>query len=161
MPVFQWLRYYYMSAFEYNPINHCHIISKCPWCPQVLWIWSLFSGQPLIILSLSCCRWSSCEVACCNCCITMQSGMFVVVYMASTFNCMSGISSSIFSLWFCLESHLAMNRSGPGLFMILTLYLCILRRIHCILWDSIATSFLKIATSALWSVIILTYLAKQ
>ena len=37
MPVFKRPRYYYMSAFEYDPINHCHVISKCPVCLYFLW----------------------------------------------------------------------------------------------------------------------------
>ena len=90
----------------------------------------------------------------------MQSGMFVVVCMTSIFNCMPGISASLFSVWFCLESQSAMNRSGPGLYLILTLYWCILSSLHCILCDNGATSFLKIATSSLWPVIILTSLTK-
>ena len=48
-----------------------------------------------------------------------------------------------------LESQSAMNRSGPGLYVIMTLYLCILSRIHCSLCDSIAMSFLNITTSGL------------
>ena len=84
-----------------------------------------------------------------DCCIFMQSGMFVIVCMASICNCMPGISASLFSLWFCLESQSVMNRSGQGLYMILTLYWCILGRIHSILHDSILTSFLNIATSGL------------
>ena len=71
----------------------------------------------------------------------MQSGMFVVICMASIFHCMSGISPSLFSFWFCLYSQSAMNRSGPGLCMILTIYWIILTRIYCSLCDSIATSF--------------------
>ena len=102
------------------------------------------------------CRWSSCEIAWHNCCIFMQFGMFVVVFMASTFNCMLHISSSLFSLWFCLKIQFAVKRSGPGLYMIVTVYCCILGRIQCILWDSVATSFLKVATSGLC--IILTFL---
>ena len=34
-------------------------------------IWSLFSGQPLMLCSLSCCRCSPCEAACCSSCILM------------------------------------------------------------------------------------------
>ena len=79
----------------------------------------------------------------------MQSGMFVIHCMASIFNCMSGTSMSLSSLLFCLESLSVMNRSSLGLYMILTLYWCILSRIHCILCDNVATSFLKIAISGL------------
>ena len=79
----------------------------------------------------------------------MQSGIFVVVCMVLIFNCMPGISASSFSEWFCLESQSVMNRSGPGLYMILNLDWCILSRIHCILCDNVATSFLKITTNGL------------
>ena len=103
-------------------------------------IWFPFSGQPLMMYTFSCCRWSSCDVACCNCCIVMHSGMFVIVCMASIFNCMPGISASLFSVCFCLESQSAMNRSGLGLHIFLTLYWCILSRIHCILCEKFAMS---------------------
>ena len=74
--------------------------------------------------------------------------MFMVFCMTSIFNCMPGISASLFSVWFCLESQSVMSRSSPGLYMILTLYWCILRRIHCILCNNVM-SLLKIATSGL------------
>ena len=70
----------------------------------------------------------------------MHSGMLVVVCVASIINCMPGISASLFFLWFCLESQPAMNKYGSGLYMILTLFWCILSRIHFNLCDSIATS---------------------
>ena len=124
-------------------------------------IWSLSSCQHLMMYPFSCCRSSSCDVACCNWCIVMHSGVFVVVCMTSIFNCMPGISASLFSAWSCLESQSVMNRSGPDLYMILTLYLCILTRIHCILCDNVATSLLKIATSGLWFITIFTSLAKK
>ena len=66
--------------------------------------------------SFSCCSCLPCDVACCNCCIVIQSGMFVVVCMASILNCMPGVSVSLFSM--CLESQSVMNRSGLGLYMI-------------------------------------------
>ena len=46
----------------------------------------------------------------------------------------------VFDLCF-LECQSAMNRSSPGLYISLTLYWCILSKIHCILCDNIATSF--------------------
>ena len=79
----------------------------------------------------------------------MQPGMLVVVCIASIFSCMTGIFPSLFFLWFCLESQSAMNRSSPGLYMILTLYWCILSRIHCSIYHSVAMSFLNIATGGL------------
>ena len=51
----------------------------------------------------------------------MQFGMYVVRCIALMFIFMAGISSSLFSLWFCLDSQSAMNRSDPGLYIILTL----------------------------------------
>ena len=65
------------------------------------------------------------------------------------YNCMSSISAYLFSLCFYLESQFAMNISGPGLYMILTLYVCILSRIHCNLCDGVATSFLNTSTRSL------------
>ena len=122
-------------------------------------IWSLSSGHALLICSLSCCTCSCCEVVCCSSCTDVQSQMFVVVCMASIFTYMQHISALLFSLWFYPDSQSAMNRSGPELYMILTLAYS--KYIFCSLYVSDSTSFLKIATSVLWSMIILTSLAKQ
>ena len=79
----------------------------------------------------------------------MQSQVFVAC-MASIFTCMPGIPVSLFSLWFCLDSQDAMNRSGPGFFYkILTLYWCFLNRMVCSLFDSAAMYFLQIGSSGL------------
>ena len=129
-----------ITAMSSQNIQYVHMSSD---------ILSLFSGQPLMICFLSCCRCSSYEVGCWSVHTVMQSGIFVVVFMASIFNCMSGISAFLCSLWFCLGSQSAMNRSGPGLYMILTLYWCFLSRIICSLCDSVPTSFWKITTSHL------------
>ena len=123
-------------------------------------IWLLFSGQSMMMYPFSHCKWSSCMVAWCNCCIDIHSGMFAAVCMANL-HFMLGISASLFFLQLCLESQSVMNRSGPGLYNILTLIWCILK-IHCIiLCDSVATSLLKYCYNSLWSVIRLTFLAKQ
>ena len=82
-------------------------------------IWSSFSGHPMMMYPFSHCKWSPCEVACCNCCIDMYSQMFVTVCMGSTFTFMPDISVSLFSLWLCIESQSVMNRSSPGLYYIL------------------------------------------
>ena len=71
-------------------------------------IWSLFSGQPMMMYPFSHCKWLSCEVACCNYCFDMHSGMFVTLCMVSTLTFMPGISAFLFSLWLCLESQSAM-----------------------------------------------------
>ena len=47
--------------------------------------------------------------------------MLVVVCISLILTCKVGISSSL-SLLFCQDRQSAMNRSGPGLYMILTLY---------------------------------------
>ena len=73
----------------------------------------------------------------------------LVVFMVLMFTCIQVISTSLFSLHVCLEIQSATKRSGPGLYIILTLYWCILKRIHCTLHDSVVTSFLNIATSGL------------
>ena len=124
-------------------------------------MWSLFSGHPLKICSFSCCKWLSSDAAHCSSCIIMHSGMFIVVCMVLMCTCIPGISLSLFSLWFCLETQSAMKRSGPGLYIILTLYWLILRRIHYSLCDSVTTSFVNIVTSGLWSVISLPSLVRQ
>ena len=100
------------------------------------------------------------------------------LWMSSMFACLVvSYLCSLASLWWCNLLAAAGSLScevacchccivmPSGMFFIFCMALniqwCILRRIHYILCDSIATSFLKIATSGLWSVIILTFLAKQ
>ena len=122
---------------------------------------SLLSGQPAMINPISCCKCSSCVVACCICWTHMYSGTFIDACFASTLMSMSCIAASLFSLWFRLDSQSAIKIFSPGLYSILTLYWCILRRmcwIHC---NKVATSSLTFATRGLWSVIILISLAKQ
>ena len=101
-----------------------YVLMSCGIC-------SLCYCQPCMLHSLRCCRCSSCDFTFCIPCTVIQSGILVVVCMASIFNCIPGISASFFPLWFCLEFQSAMNRSGEGLYMILTLYWCILSGIHC------------------------------
>ena len=109
-----WFRWSNMCLLKDSGITTCLPLSIIPsitamssWNVQYVCMscgmWSLISGQPLMMYSFSCCRWLSCDTACCNCCIVMQSGMSVVVCMAWIFNCMPGISVFLFSVWFCLE----------------------------------------------------------
>ena len=72
-----------------------------------------------------------------------------------------GIFSSLMVSWFCLDSQSAMKSCGPGLYIIVTLYWCIINSILWSLCDRLATSFLKIATIGLWSVVMLTSWVKQ
>ena len=94
--------------------------------------------------------------------IDMYSWMFIVVCIVFIFMSMLCISSSLFSVWLCSIQPICNEKLWPWL-----VYYpnpstgCILRRMHCILCDRVATSFLNTATRCLWSVIILTSLAKQ
>ena len=102
--------------------------------------WFLLSGDPLWH-SMRCWRCWSGDVASCSSCIVMHSGMLEVDCIALILICMPVISSSLFSQWFCLDNQSAMKRSGPGLYMILTLYWCIPSRICCSLCVNVTTSF--------------------
>ena len=116
--------------------------------------WFLLLGHPCMAYSIRCWRCWSWDVASCTPCIVIHFGMLVIDCIALILVYMPVISSSLFLPWLCLDSQSAMNRSGPGLYIILTLY-------WCILCDNVPTSFLKMATSGLWSMIILIYLTKQ
>ena len=102
---------------------------------------SLLSGQPEIIISFSCCRWLSSDDACCISAIDTHSGISVTVCIASTCTSMPFIGLSFPSVWLCLDSQSAMKISGPGLYMIWTLYWWIFNSIHYIHCDNVATSF--------------------
>ena len=90
----------------------------------------------------------------------MHASISVATPVVIMFTCKSFISSSLSSLWFCLDSQSDMYRSHPGLYMMLTVYRCIFSTMHCSLCD-VAMCFSNTATSGLWSVIICTSLAKQ
>ena len=123
--------------------------------------WSSLSGHSCMIYSMSCWRCCSYDVTSFSSLNVIHSGTLVVNCMALMFICMPLISLYLFSSWFWLDSQSAMNKSGPRLFMILTLYWCILNRIHWSLCDNVARSFLNMAKNDLLSMIILTSLAKQ
>ena len=142
------------SITAMSSLNDQYILISCG-------IWSLFSSHPTMMYPFSHCKWSSCAVGWYFCRIDMHSRMFVVFCIPSTFMSMLCISASLFSVSFCIDSQSAMKNCGPSLYIILTQNWCILRRMHCILCDRGATSFLNIATRGLWLVIILTSLAKQ
>ena len=76
--------------------------------------------------------------------IAMQFGMSVSVSIALMLIFIPSISSSLFTLWFCLDSQSAMNRSGPGLKIIFTLYWWILISMHCNLCDNVPISFWRL-----------------
>ena len=79
--------------------------------------------------------------------------------VSSMFILIPGISPP-FSMWFCHNNQWAMKRFSSGLYSILILYWWILSNMHWSLCDMVA-AFLKIATSGLWYMMMLTSLAEQ
>ena len=86
--------------------------------------------------------------------VDMHTGIFTDVLMALTFMLIPAISSSFFSVCLFGDSQIAVCTSGLGLNMICTLYLCIIRIIHCKCRDTMNTSLPSIATNGLWSVML-------
>ena len=123
------------------------------------WFW--FSGYPCMTYFMKHWKWWSWDVASCSSCIVIHAGMLEIDCIVLMLIHRPVISLSLFSLWFCLDNQSAMNRPHQGLSMISTLYWCILHKIYWNLCDNVATSFLYMAMSGLWSIIILTSLAKQ
>ena len=107
---------------------------------------SLLSGQPVIIIPFSCCRWLFSDDAYCISAIDTHSGISIAVCMASTLMSMPFIGLSFPSVQLCLNSLSAMKISGTGLYIIWTLYWWIFNSMHC---DNVATSFLNIDTNGL------------
>ena len=73
---------------------------------------SLLSGQPVIIIPFSCCRWLSHDNACCISAIDTHSGISIAVCMASTQMSMPFIGLCFPSVWLCLNSLSAMKSQG-------------------------------------------------
>ena len=98
-------------------------------------------------------------------CVAIHVSCYILgclcLFLQLIFTCIQPISSALSSLWFCLDSQSAMKRSEPSLYIILTLYWCILRSNCCSFCNNVVTSFLNIATSGLWYVIIFISLVKQ
>ena len=103
--------------------------------------WILLSGHPCFMYSIRCCRCWSWDVASYSSCIVIHCSMLAVNCIELILDHMPCISSSLFSLWFCLDSQSDINKSSPGLYIILTLCWCILNRICWSLCDNVATSF--------------------
>ena len=122
---------------------------------------SLVSGHPAMIRFFNFWRWLSCVDACCITATDMHSRMSVALCIASTQMSKSFIGLSLPSMWLYLDSQSAINISGPGLYMIWTLYWWTFYNIYWIHCDNVATSFLNIAMSGLWSVMTSTSLPKQ
>ena len=137
-----------------SSLNVQHILMTCG-------SWFLLSGHSCMMSCMRHCRCWSWDIASCSLFIVIHCCMLVVDCIALTPNYIPGISSYLFFLWFCLDSQFTMNRSGPGLYMILTQYWSILNRICLSIYDNVAMSFLSMETTGLWSVIIPISLAKQ
>ena len=128
---------------------------------MLAWSSSLVLGHPAIINFFNCWWWSSCHDACCISAMDMHSGMSIEFCMAFTCMSMSFIGLSLPSTWLFLDSQSTMKISGPGLYIIWTLYWWNFSSMHCICCNSVATSFLNIAISGLWFVMMSTSLPKQ
>ena len=117
-----------------------------------LWLYNLWAvvGDHFVKLPVVIATSWSCILGCLYLSVWHQHSVSCQVFLCLWFLCSFVWRASL--LWIDL---------GTDLYMIPILYWCILRRIHCLLWDSIATSFLKISISGLWSVIIHTSLTKQ
>ena len=76
---------------------------------------SLVCGQPTIINVFSCCRWTSCNNACCISSMDMDSGMSAELWISSTHTSISFIGLSLPSTLLFLKSQSAIKISGPGL----------------------------------------------
>ena len=84
----------------------------------------------------------------------MQSGMSVHDSIALMGMHIPGISLSLFVSWLHLDSQSAISSYGPGLYTILVLYSCIVVVFEpCVI--GLHHLFLNVATSSLWSVIML------
>ena len=121
----------------------------------------LASSQPVIIKHCSLCKCLSCLVTCWIQYMDMHSGTSVTTCTSSTLMSKPLMTSSLSSLWLCLDSQSAIKISGPGFYTILIMYWWILRMMHWVLWDRVASSFLNMVTRGLWSIITVMSLAKQ
>ena len=92
---------------------------------------SFFCDQPCIIYVFTFCRWVSSHVANCMSSMDVHTEIFNDVLMALTFIIIPAISWSLFFVWLFQDSQSTTYRSGPGLYMMYTLYWCILSTTHC------------------------------
>ena len=129
---------------------------------QISWRISLLLNYHLfMMISFSYCRCASISIAYWISQIDIHVGISVVVLISLMPSLMPGISSAFFSASFCHDNQPGVKSSWLDLYHVLVVYLFIHNYIHCNLCDKFATAFLKMATSGLWSVIILTALTKQ
>ena len=93
--------------------QYCHVL-----CSTSL----LLYGQPSIIYKFSFCTWVSSHVAASMSSMQVHTGIFSDVLMTFTFMFIPVISWTFFSVWLLWDSQSAIYKSGPGLYMMHTLY---------------------------------------
>ena len=122
---------------------------------------SLLCHQPCIMYHFSSCRWAHSYVTTSISSMDVHTGIFAAVLMAFTFMIMPVTSRSFSTVWLAQGSQSAKYRSGPGFYIMHTMYWCKCNIMYCSHWDNVAISLLSIATNGLWSVMMYTSLAKQ
>ena len=119
----------------------------CWWPP-------MYHVSPQLTCSL---MWSLSCVACLISSAIIHSGMSLHVSVTLIFRFIHRIPLPLSLSWLCHDNQSAINSCSPGLYKILMLYWWMYSRI---LSDRVVISFLKIATSGLWSIIMLTSQAR-
>ena len=122
---------------------------------------SMLDDKPLIMYSFTLNECLLFCVASCMSCIDIHIDIYVLVLMASMFYFIPHMSLSLFSSWFCLDSQPTTYKLGPTLYFMQILYWWILSCLHWSHCNTIAVFFLSIMTNSLWSVMVLTFLAKE
>ena len=133
-------------------------MASSAWCYVAL---IYLYGQPCIMYVSSYWRFASTWAAACMSCIDVHTGILTDMLMAFGFMLMPVISWSLFSVWFFWDNQFIMYRSGPGLYIIYTLYWWMCSMMYCNQWDNVATSLPIIVTNGLLSVITYSSLGKQ
>ena len=137
-------------------INHCHFISQCL-------VWSYSCGTSFCFLSgllwyiLSASVGSHHQLLPSVFLVQSCSGDVCVLCLCSYLTFLH----LCFLCGFVLIATLLWTDPVQVCFLILTICWRILSSMYCSLQESVAASFLKIATKGLWPIIILTPLAKQ
>ena len=121
-------------------------------------MWNLILAYwlPCVMYSVICHRWSSWSVPHCIFCIYMYSIRPITMFNALMFIFMSGISLSLSSVWF-LSWNSQLWKDLIQAYILFWFWTGGFSNMCWSLCDWVATSFLKIVTSGLWSAMILIY----
>ena len=111
---------------------------------------SFLCGHPCILYAISTASVYPCMITSCMSWRGVHIGMFTEVLMALPAILIHAIFWSLIFVWLLWHSQSIFYKSGPGLYIMKTLYFCIHSILHHNLWDSVAISFLKIVTNGLW-----------